>query len=278
MTEIKTVEGVIEVQEDTNVDEEKKWCVYCHTNKTNGKKYFGITSKNPPSLRWENGYGYRRQTRFWNAIQKYGWDNFEHEIITNNLTLEEANSREVELISKFKSDQREFGYNIEPGGGASNGLSIETREKISKSHIGMHAGEKNYFYDIHMCGEENPFYGCKHSNESKKKMSESRKGFKNWQCKPVYSPEIDRIFWGAKAVENEFGVGRSRVTAQCRNKDPYGIGIIIDEQRIMTTWLYVYDQYQENETMIQGAITLGYITEEQVNEYLNSLKEKENDK
>ena len=33
MTEIKTVDGVIEVQEDTNVDEEKKWCVYCHTNK-----------------------------------------------------------------------------------------------------------------------------------------------------------------------------------------------------------------------------------------------------
>lgn len=35
---------------------------------------------------------------------------------------------------------------------------------------------------------------------------------------------------------------------------------------------------KKNETMIQGAITLGYITEEQVNEYLNSLKEKENDK
>ena len=85
-------ENVIEVQESQQVDDENKWCVYCHTNKTNGKKYFGITSKNPED-RWKNGNGYCNQIVFWNAIQKYGWDNFKHEIIVDNITEKEAKEK-----------------------------------------------------------------------------------------------------------------------------------------------------------------------------------------
>ena len=55
--------------------------VYMHTNTINGKKYVGITSKEP-TRRWKgNGSGYRNNEHFWNAIQKYGWDNFEHDVI-----------------------------------------------------------------------------------------------------------------------------------------------------------------------------------------------------
>ena len=41
---------------------DKKWTVYVHMNKTNGKVYVGITSKNPPERRWQGeGSGYSTQ-------------------------------------------------------------------------------------------------------------------------------------------------------------------------------------------------------------------------
>ena len=51
----------------------KKYCVYVHTNKFNGKKYVGITSMNPKD-RWKNGNGYSNNSYFTNAIRKYGWE------------------------------------------------------------------------------------------------------------------------------------------------------------------------------------------------------------
>ena len=59
-----------------------KWTLYIHTNKINSKQYVGITSR-PVNQRWgSNGNNYLRDnTYFGNAIKKYGWDAFEHEII-----------------------------------------------------------------------------------------------------------------------------------------------------------------------------------------------------
>ena len=77
------------------------YCVYCHINLVNNKKYIGITKQRPQDRWRENGKGYQGQTKFWNAIKKYGWDNFEHIILFTNLTLEEANYKEKELIDYF---------------------------------------------------------------------------------------------------------------------------------------------------------------------------------
>ncbi len=87
----------------------------------NDKRYFGITSKTP-SARWENGAGYdkKRQSVMYNAIQKYGWDNIEHQILYENLTFKEACAKEQDLIAKFKTNccryGDEFGYNMTDGG------------------------------------------------------------------------------------------------------------------------------------------------------------------
>lgn len=82
--------------------------VYVHTNKVNGKKYVGMTRLNP-ERRWENGFGYRKQTKFFDEILAYGWNNFEHEIIATGLSRMEARAMEAELINKY--DTIENGYN-----------------------------------------------------------------------------------------------------------------------------------------------------------------------
>lgn len=91
-----------------------KWCVYKHTS-PNGKIYIGITHLKL-SNRWRSkGQGYKRCPYFYNAIQKYGWENFKHEVILDNLTQRQAYEKEIELIKYFNSIVPN-GYNIDTGG------------------------------------------------------------------------------------------------------------------------------------------------------------------
>lgn len=79
--------------------------------------YIGQTCQTNPKNRFgKNGTNYKKCPRFWNAIKKYGWDNFEHIIIMDNLTLEMSNIIEKELIKKYDTCNDEFGYNISFGG------------------------------------------------------------------------------------------------------------------------------------------------------------------
>lgn len=77
-----------------------KYCVYCHTNKINGKKYIGITSQKPEH-RWRNGEGYKNNEYFYHSIQKYGWHNFSHEILYTDLSKIEAENLEIKLIAEY---------------------------------------------------------------------------------------------------------------------------------------------------------------------------------
>lgn len=101
----------------------EKYFLYKHTNLINNKVYIGIT-KQKPNRRWHNGAGYKNNKYFYNAIQKYGWENFKHEILFENLNFEEANKKEVELIKKYDSTNREKGYNIHTGGDARKGQDM----------------------------------------------------------------------------------------------------------------------------------------------------------
>ncbi|MHC1785458.1 MAG: GIY-YIG nuclease family protein [Christensenellales bacterium] len=105
------------------------YCVYKHTS-PNGKVYIGITCRKDPEIRWNKGYGYSNNLHFVNAIKKYGWDNFRHEVLQRDLTHDEANRIEAELISQHNSADQSFGYNVSPGGGA---WADETRLKSAAS-------------------------------------------------------------------------------------------------------------------------------------------------
>ena len=189
---------------------DKKWCVYVHTNKISGKKYVGITSRRPED-RWDYGNGYRGQAYFYRAIKKYGWDNFKHEILLTNETKEYACAAEKCLIKAYASNNPKYGYNLSSGGESGSAgipwpeerrkalsdkfkgrsLPDEWRGKISQARIGTRASEetKKKLREQRQ-GVLNPFYGKHHSEETKKKLREINIG------KPVSEKQLNSLKLG----------------------------------------------------------------------------------
>lgn len=83
--------------------------VYMHISPTN-KIYVGAT-KVKPERRWgPGGISYQCNVAFWNDIQEYGWDNFQH-LVAAELDAEVAFQLESDLIHEYQTTNPEFGYN-----------------------------------------------------------------------------------------------------------------------------------------------------------------------
>ncbi len=93
---------------------ERLYSVYKHTSPS-GKVYIGITSQEPKK-RWKYGDGYKGNQYFCNAIRKYGWKSFQHEILFTGLNEAEAKEKEILLIKQYDSTNPTKGYNKSPGG------------------------------------------------------------------------------------------------------------------------------------------------------------------
>lgn len=117
------------------------YSLYVHVNKTNHKAYFGITSRKP-ERRWANGNGYKQNAHFYSAIQKYGWDGFNHIVLRNDLTKEEACEKERTYIAEFDTSNPLSGYNNDLGGIANGKMSDATKRKLSASHRALYADPK----------------------------------------------------------------------------------------------------------------------------------------
>lgn len=222
-----------------------EYCVYKHTSPS-GKVYIGITKQTPES-RWKNGRAYSHQRYLFNAIEKYGWDNFKHEVLFSGLTREEASAKEIELIAKYKSNQRAFGYNIEGGGVCDILVSDESRRRMRESHLGKKLSEKHRRRISEggrgHCVSEATRRKLRESNigktmsaESKAKMSQSHRGLKpseetvaKWRTSnqslmtPVEQVDIEtnsliaRFDSTMEAYRNT-GVNSSTIVKCCRGK------------------------------------------------------------
>lgn len=228
--------------------------VYVHINKINGKLYIGQTSEDDLSRRFgKNGQYYHNSSYFYHAIQKYGWDNFEHILLIDNLDLEMANIIEEELIKKYKSNDHHFGYNLKSGGHNSN-HSQRTKDKISKAHVGKFTGSMNgrskriCQYDIKTkkliktyesireasfifgstttisgcCnGLFNQAYGCVWAFEGEKPKFEF-KDKRNNKAKRVIQKtlngEVINIYRSTIDAEKSTGIDRSRICRCCNGK------------------------------------------------------------
>lgn len=171
----------------------ENYTVYKHIS-PNGKQYVGIT-KQDVVKRWANGEGYKNCTYFYNAIQKYCWENFQHIILYTGLSREKACEIEKNLIEELDLLNPEKGYNLKTGG-RYGVLTEEGKNKISKSLMGNnfrtgipHTQETiEHFKEIragknpHEWSDESREkirqyrLGKKASEETKRKFSEIRKG------------------------------------------------------------------------------------------------------
>lgn len=145
--------------------------VYIHIF-PNKKVYIGIT-KQEPKHRWRNGTHYDGNKYMTNAIKKYGWENIQHKILFDNLSKEEAEQKEIELIKQYNSTNRDYGYNILEGGNVSQGMSEEARKEMSIKRKGKHYSPRTEFKKGNTIGN---CKGRKLSLEIRKKLSESHKG------------------------------------------------------------------------------------------------------
>lgn len=168
------------------VNEQKLYKVYIHTNKNNDKKYVGITCQSL-NRRYGNGKGYKECPRFWNAIQKHGWDSIKTEVLFSGLTKEEAEEKEIYLIEKLNTTNDNYGYNIQNGGNTTGTHSPLTRSKIGNAHKGRKKSKDHVekirkngvLHSKRMLGKGNSFYGKSHSIETKNRISKSKKGVSN---------------------------------------------------------------------------------------------------
>lgn len=186
------------------------------------KSYIGQVMDKPPEKRWGmNGSGYTTNNakhKFANAIRKYGWENFEHEIL---LKIECEDEEELwfwldewECYYIEKYDSFYNGYNSTLGG---KGVRGYRHSDDMKKYLGdIIRGDKNYFHTHIFKGSDNHFYGKHHTDETKKhlsdvnkgktmsyetrlKMSESQKGKKAGDKHPLYgkcgesSPNYGRV-------------------------------------------------------------------------------------
>lgn len=208
--------------------ESHQWTLYIHKNKTNNKRYIGITSQQPEK-RWLNGHGYAKHLPIGKAIEKYGWDGFEHIVIYNELSEKQAKEFEVLFIEHFDTTNPQKGYNLTIGGDGVRGFKASSETKLKMS--------------LAKSGASHPNYGKHLDDDVKKKISSGLKGNKNAvgairseetklkishsKYKPVAMYEGDtliKVFDSAKEAGEIIGINRKNISLCCYGKRKHAGG------------------------------------------------------
>jgi group I intron endonuclease len=144
--------------------------VYLIHNIKNNKIYVGKTIS--LKRRWSNHLSFARNKTtnqfIHRAIRKYGVDNFIFCFVQKLFSNKECAEAERYWIKYYDSRNPKYGYNLTDGGDGSIGRkqTTATREKIS-------ARKKNT-----MLANDNPFYGKKHTTQTKAIISSKNTGLK----------------------------------------------------------------------------------------------------
>lgn len=204
-----------------------KYCVYCHTNKIDGKRYVGITSQKPEK-RWKNGLGYTHNEYFYNAIKKYGWEEFSHDILFTDLSKKEAEDKEIELINKWDLNSRDSGYNIEGGGNSKKVVSEQTKKKLSEiTKKQMTPEARAYLRECTLrqfAEKGHPTKGHPCSDEKRQKISNSHSFHKKKIAQYDLDGTLITVYSSFHEMERETGCFRCAVSNYIKGKSKYCYG------------------------------------------------------
>lgn len=188
--------------------------IYKHTNKTNNKCYIGLTAIGMHN-RWlmhrkKANYTVRRQhgNYFHRALVKYDSKCWDHEVLETVPTLQEAELAEIKWIAHFKSNLKEFGYNLTTGGNAGiTFLNEEIKRRIAEKVTKIMADPARRLLSSQTAKKYNAefgniFKGKKHSDLVKSILSKKSKAYQEVHGNPflgkVHSEET-RIKMSATA-------------------------------------------------------------------------------
>lgn len=142
--------------------------IYKFTNKVNGKVYIGRTDNFNRRIAEHRAMAKGgRGHSLYDALRKYGWENFEYKIIDQAETQQEIIAKELEHIVAHDSVRTGYNSTLETGHGGDNWSGRKDTPE--------------YFDFIQRVrelrlGEGNGMFGSIHTEESKSKMKEKAKG------------------------------------------------------------------------------------------------------
>lgn len=199
-------------------DNENNYTVYCHESPS-GKRYVGIT-RQLFWKRWNYGIGYRDNCHFNNAIKKYGWENFAHYILFENMSESVAKAKEIELIALWDLTNPQRGYNVSKGGDNPAPLTESGRKKISNALQGNSHGlgkrrseEVRKILSNQKTGANNPMYG---------KPSHRRRKIIQYDL----SFNVVNIYDSLDEAYKETGTSKGNTTMCCQRKRNWAGGYI----------------------------------------------------
>lgn len=184
--------------------------IYAHINKINNKVYIGQTIQEPEK-RWKKGKAYKPCTLFYAAIQKYGWDNFDHVILEQNeMSQQEADEKEQYYINQYDSLNPKKGYNINQGGYKT--ISPKAEEAAiawMKEHPEFCMARVQ---EMLKWQKENPEQALKIRKENQKKAAESRR-------RPVICIETGVVYESASEAARQVpNTNQGKICMVCRGR------------------------------------------------------------
>lgn len=247
----------------------RMFLIYCFTNKINGKKYIGITSRSLKERKNQHiREAYERDnyktynSPFKRAIRKYGIENFEEVVLEDNLTKEQAIEKEIYYIKEYKTYYKYLnsnGYNATIGGD----LIICPKDKVLKIdpisleiievYDSISSAERicggSVFEAVHDQSKTSNGYIWMYEKDFNKKDKESL--YNSIHCLLNHIVQLDfnknliQIWKGSKFVLKELGYNQGNISACCRGKRYHSNGY---RWMFFSDWINNIDRYEKKNT------------------------------